>query len=288
MAKSPDRGTALFCWLFIVIGVAVLGVGVFTAIKSLRTESWLVTEGMVQSSELKSDSSGEGRATYSAAVTYTYQVGGVSYTGEKVSIGQMSASSSYAQEILRRYPVGKKILVHYAPADPAEAVLETGIHGGTWICLAVGTAFTLFGTMFLQIQRAAIKAQLPGASPSGITVQPNGDLAMDKPPVLMGIIFLLVGIGLCFVPPDSDKPGWLMYAIGGFFIVGGIFILLLRLKDKSYAQLVIAPFLILFLLIFNWVGFVGAHGTVFTGVAIFFDGILALLAVRAVWIRLWP
>ena len=25
---------------------------------------------------------------------------------------------------------------------------------------------------------------------------------MDKPPVLMGVIFLLAGIGLCFVPPD--------------------------------------------------------------------------------------
>jgi hypothetical protein len=286
--QSPNRGTALFCWLFIVIGLALLSVGVFITIKSLRTEHWPVTEGIVRSAEQKSESGSDGGTTYSAAVTYTYQVGGASYTGEKVSIGQMSASSSYAQKILNRYPVGKKVSVHYAPGDPTEAVLETGIHGGTWICLAVGTAFALFGTMFLQIQRAAIKAQMPNAMPSSITMRPNGDIGMNQPPILMGVIFLLAGIGLCFVPPDSGKPGWLMYAVGGFFVVGGIFALLQRLKDKSYAQFVIVPFVILFLLIFNWVGFVGAHGTIFTVVAIFFDVILLLATVRAVWIRLWP
>ena len=288
MAKSSNRGATFFCWLFIVVGLAVWGAGISTMIKSLRTEHWAVTEGVIQSAEQKSDSGGDGGTTYSAAVTYAYQVGGASYTGEKVSIGQMSASSSYAQKILNRYPVGKKVSVHYAPDDPAEAVLETGIHGGTWICLAVGTAFALFGTMFLQIQRAVIKAQMPNAAPSSIIVQPNGDIGMDKPPILLGVIFLLAGIGLCFVTPDSGKPGWLMYAIGGFFVVGGIFVLLQRLKDKSYAQFVIVPFVILFLLIFNWVGFVGAHGTLFTAVAIFFDVILLLLTVRAVWIRLWP
>ena len=74
----------------------------------------------------------------------------------------MSSSSEYAQGILNRYPVGKKVSVHYSPGDPSEAVLETGIHGGAWICLGVGTAFGLFGIMFLQIQRAAARAQMPG------------------------------------------------------------------------------------------------------------------------------
>jgi len=164
MAQMSSRGTQLFCSLFVVIGLVAVGIGIWTLVKSIRSEHWPVTDGIIQSAEMKSHEGSKGGVTYSADVTYTYQVAGESYTGDKVSIGQMSSSSEYARGILDRYPVGKKVSVHYPPGDPADAVLETGIHGGTWICLGVGTMFTLFGIMFLQIQRAAAKAQMPGVS----------------------------------------------------------------------------------------------------------------------------
>jgi hypothetical protein len=256
MAQVSNRGTQMFCWLFIVIGLAAAGIGLWMILQSWRSEHWPVVAGVVQSAEMKSQDSDNGGTTYSAAVTYTYQVGGVSYTGEKVSIGSMSASSAYAQGILQRYPAGQKVSVHYAPGDPSEAVLETGFHGGTWICLAVGTAFTLFGIMFLQVQRAAAKAQRPGApASSSVRVQPDGSITMDKPPVLMGVIFLLVGTGLCFVPPDSGKPGWLMYAVGAVFFCGGVMLLLMRLENKVYSKIATYVFLVPFLAIFHWVSF---------------------------------
>ena len=194
--------------------------------------------------------------TYSAEVTYSYQVAGATYTAGKVAIGQMSSSAEYAQGILNRYPVGKKVSVHYSPGDPSDAVLETGIHGGMWICLGVGTAFTLFGIMFLQIQRAARRAQMPGTPQwSSVTVQPDGSVTMDKPPVLMGVIFLLAGIGLCFVPPDPGKPGWLMFAVGGMFASGGLLLLLYRLENKVYSKFATCAVLVSFLAIFHWVSF---------------------------------
>ena len=70
---------------------------------------------------------------YSAAVTYEYRVVGEKYTGNKIAFGAMSSSASYAHGVLDRYPVGKQVVVHYSPEHPAEAVLETGIHGGTWM-----------------------------------------------------------------------------------------------------------------------------------------------------------
>ena len=256
MAQMSSRGTQLFCSLFIVIGLVAVGVGVWLLTKSIRSEHWPVTDGIIQSAEIKSHSGNHGGTTYSAEVTYSYQVAGTSYTGDKVSIGQMSSSSAYAGAILNRYPVGKKISVHYSPGDPADAVLETGIHGGMWICLGVGTAFTLFGIMFLQISRAAARVQLPGeAQSSSVTVQPDGSVTMDKPPVLMGVIFLLVGIGLCFVQPDSDKPGWLMNAVGGMFAFGGLLLLLYRLENKVYSKIATLVVLALFLVIFHWVSF---------------------------------
>ena len=181
---------------------------------------------------------------------------GANYTGDRVAIGQMSASPAYAQGILKRYPVGRKVSVRYAPGDPSEAVLETGIHGGMWICLGVGAAFTLFGFMFLHIQRAAARAQLPGApESSSVRVWPDGRITMDKPPVLMGVIFLLAGIGLCFVPADPGKPNWLMYAAGAFFGSCGIMLLLMRLENKIYGKLGGLVFLVPFLIIFHWVSF---------------------------------
>jgi preprotein translocase subunit SecG/cbb3-type cytochrome oxidase subunit 3 len=256
MAQMSSRDTKLLCSLFIVIGLVAVGIGIWMFSKSLRAEHWPVTDGIVQSAEMKSQSGNHGSTTYSAEVTYTYQVAGASYTGDKVSIGQMSSSSGYAQGILNRYPVGKKISVHYSPGDPADAVLETGIHGGMWICLGVGTAFTLFGFMFLQIQKAAARAQMPGAAESSsVTVQPDGSVTMDKPPVLMGVIFLLVGIGLCFMHPDSDKPGWLMYAVGGMFASGGVMLLLMRLENKVYSKIATLLMLLAFLAVFHWVSF---------------------------------
>jgi hypothetical protein len=218
MAQMSSRGTQLFCSLFIVIGLLAVGIGIWTLAKSIRSEHWPVTDGIVQSAEMKSHEGSKGRTTYSAEVTYTFQVAGTSYTGDKVSIGQMSSSAEYAQGILNHYPTGKKVSVHYSPGDPSDAVLETGIHGGTWICLGVGTAFTLFGIMFLQISRAAARAQMPGApESSSVEVLPGGRVTMSKPPVLMCVIFLLAGIGLSFVPPDPGKPNWLMCAVGAFF-----------------------------------------------------------------------
>ena len=267
MAQMSKRGTQLFCSLFVVIGLVAAGIGIWTLAKSIRSEQWPVTNGIIQSAEMKSHSGDHGGTTYSANVTYTFQVAGTNYPGDCVSIGQMSSSLEYAGAILNRYPVGKKVSVHYRPDDPSDAVLETGIHGGTWICLGVGTAFTLFGIMFLQISRAAAQAQMPGAAgSSSVTVQPDGSVSMNQPPVLMGVIFLLVGIGLCFVPPDSGKPGWLMYAVGGVFASGGVMLLLMRLENKVYSKVATLLMLLAFLAVFHWISF-GAgdrNGTVST------------------------
>jgi hypothetical protein len=260
MAKIPGRGTQLFCSLFIVIGLVALGAGVWTLVKSLRSENWPVTDGVILSSEVKSHS-GEHGNTYSAAVSYSYLVAGTNYTGKKISIGAMSASSDYANGIRNRYPAGKKVSVHYSPDNPADAVLETGIHGGTWICFGVGAAFALFGAMFLQIFRAAARAQLPGAPPSSIHMQPDGRMTMDKPPVLMGVIFLLAGIGLSFVTPDNGTPRWIMWAVGAMFAFGGLLLLLYRLENKSFAKIVTWLVLLMWLVIFHWVSFGAGNRT---------------------------
>jgi hypothetical protein len=268
MARDSARGTRLFYWLFIVIGLAIEGAGVWTLIHSLRTRHWPATDGVIQSAHVQSHSGSDGR-TYSAVVTYTYSVAGVSYEGDKISIGQISSSSAYAQRILDRYPVGKEVLVHYSPTDPAVVVLETGVHGGTWLCFGIGTAFVLSGVMFLRIQRTAARAQLadtPQSSP--IKTPPDGSYTMDKPPVTMGVIFLLAGVGICCLEPDGGTPRWIGYAAGGFFGLTGLFILLLQLKNAAFSKIAMLPLVAVFLAIFHWVSF-GAGERIGTSTTLF-------------------
>ncbi len=256
MARISKRGIQLFCWLFIVIGLVLVGVGGRMLIKSLRTEHWPMTDGIVRSSQIKPHSDNDGGTTYSAEVTYTYDVAGVNYDGDKVAIGEMSSSSEYARGIVDRYPTGRKVSVHYSPTNPAEAVLETGIHGGTWLCLGMGTGFVLFGVMFLQIDRAANIAQLLDASQSpSIKTNPDGSIALDKPPVLMGLIFVLAGTGICFLPSSDGMPQWMPYAAGGFFGFAGIAALLFRLENKVYFKMAMIPAVVLFLAMFHWISF---------------------------------
>jgi hypothetical protein len=130
-----------FLRLFFLFGVAMLGIAGWLVVQSLRTYGWRVVDGVIRTREIKAHSSGESGTTYSPTISYEYEAAGTGYSGETIAFGMMSSSSSY--DDANKYPIDKKVLVHYNPADPSEAVLEPGIHGGTWSYLGLGTAFVL-------------------------------------------------------------------------------------------------------------------------------------------------
>jgi hypothetical protein len=125
--------------------------------------------------------------------------------------------------------MGKKVLVYVSPNDPQESVLEPGIHGGTWICFGVGSVFVLAGMMFRQIARAAIRAKqnaIPGVAASG-------DTGMQKPPVLMGVLFILMGSFVAVGATTGGGPKGVLWAVGGLFILAGLFLLKKSLKKDE-------------------------------------------------------
>ena len=245
MPSPSNRSIRIFLGLFILIGVGALGGGVWTLIRSLRCEHWPTTEGVIEQAELKYHSSDHGSGSYSASITYDYQVAGVHYPGTRLAFGEMSSSSGYPQGILDRFPVGKKVRVYYSPDVPQLAVLETGIHGGTWVCFGVGTLFVLAGIMFLQIfEKASVAGQIPQTR-----------VVLQQPPVLMGVIFMLMGSFVFFAPPSSGTPRWIVYAAGGTFVVAGLFLLANRLANKRYAEVLKWALVLGFMAIFHWVSF---------------------------------
>lgn len=58
-------------------------------------------------------------------VTFSYSVNGAPFTSQRISFAA-GYRPRETDAILSRYPVGKEVMVAYAPDNPAEATLETG------------------------------------------------------------------------------------------------------------------------------------------------------------------
>jgi hypothetical protein len=117
---------ALFSLPFLaLIGAAIANV----AIKMHRAKAWLQTQGKITRSQLavrRPPAGSEiGTAVNVPDIAYAFSVAGQSYRGQRVSLGDISGS--FAEEAVRRYPVGAKVTVYYDPRDPTDCVLERGL-----------------------------------------------------------------------------------------------------------------------------------------------------------------
>ncbi len=142
--------TRLLVALTVLVALLPIGGGVWvwegvaTALMARESRGWPVAEGEVISAESNVDpskppltlSSDYGRwrrwqhlhITYNTAVTVRYVVGDSAYTTSTRAFGQTlgSGDGSEAELVRRRYPVGARVPVRYAPRDPSLAVLEPG------------------------------------------------------------------------------------------------------------------------------------------------------------------
>jgi hypothetical protein len=77
-------------------------------------------------------------------------VSGQSFTGERICFGleRMFAGYKFAQTYTERYRVGSLVAVYYDPNQPSASVLEAGISKRTFIPMAFGFGFVIFGGWF--------------------------------------------------------------------------------------------------------------------------------------------
>ena len=133
----------------LVIGGLLLVGGFFLAYRigkpirdrAVASVAWPTAEGRITGSRVERvKNGGDGKATYTADITYDYALDGRSFEGDRVWFGDdYSASDASAfRAAVDRYPVGQAVQVHYDPAEPAESVLEPG---PTWS----GSALYLIG-----------------------------------------------------------------------------------------------------------------------------------------------
>ena len=151
--------TSLLFGLLCGGGLALVfgGIGAFLIYQSIQqrkkagaSQSWPSTAGQITHASIShstsTDSEGDTTDSYSPHLSYTYQVLGSQYTGDKISIGfqQSFSNRNKAAEILAHYPEAAQVAVFYNPQNPAEAVLERRASGST-VALVIGIIFAIVG-----------------------------------------------------------------------------------------------------------------------------------------------
>ena len=201
--------------LFLVV---VAGFGVLAALSiranlaDLRSLRYQRTEGVITVSEVGPRLE-SGR--YAWRLEYAYTVGGRECTGTRFNPGRHRGfkSESWGRSTVKSYPPGRKVLVYYDPADPAEAALDratlAGILGGQWFLsgpLLIGLVLAwvlLLGGPAVRFEAAAGAPLWAVRLPAAATFQSAGNVAAIT--YLVGLF--LVCLSGSVADPAKDDGG---------------------------------------------------------------------------------
>jgi hypothetical protein len=138
----------LFFLPFVLAGLGVAGYGLFVLRQAARSSAWPSTDGQIVKSEVACND-----GCYAPQIVYSYAVDGQGFHGSEIGFGNRISSSDirHASEHCGKYPAEAKVNVYYDPDDPQTAVLEPGITKKSWLGLAFGLGFALFGAWFCLI-----------------------------------------------------------------------------------------------------------------------------------------
>lgn len=140
--------------VFAGIGIALLVFGINQRRKARATEQWPTAAGTITAARIdqerrttRTQGRTETHVTYKPVVEYTYDANGTRFQGGRLSPGgDMSYDYNTAQRFLSKYQPGQPATVHYDPANPAQAVLETQA-AGSMVLFVVGGIFLLIGIL---------------------------------------------------------------------------------------------------------------------------------------------
>ncbi|MGB4270391.1 MAG: DUF3592 domain-containing protein [Spirochaetota bacterium] len=120
---------------FLIFGLVVTLAGIKMINEAKESLSWPHTEGVIVTSHMdKRYVKGQGYQHF-ANITYEFEVGGEKYRGSQISFKNLDIPD---EELLRLYPLGKKVKVYYDPDDPSYSLLEPGISIQTYTALFIG------------------------------------------------------------------------------------------------------------------------------------------------------
>ena len=130
-----------FAVLSFFLGAGLLSWGLRLYKKSRDAASWPQTQGIVLSSALRSHWTG-GRWTrlvHEADISYQYSVNGLTYTSTKKIADCIDCDPARVQAVVDKYyPQNLKIPIHYDPAAPSDAFIQSNETEADFIFVILG------------------------------------------------------------------------------------------------------------------------------------------------------
>ena len=153
-----DKQT-IFIYFPIFLGVILFLLDFRLLYKSLQSENWSQTDGIITKSELYKYGGGDSSVTYEPLVEYQYEVDGKIYKSKRLYFGSSIGSSfkkRRSQKYVNKFPTDTKITVYYNELNIKQSVIETGIHSEilglfvTGILMCIGGYLAMIHPEFLK------------------------------------------------------------------------------------------------------------------------------------------
>jgi hypothetical protein len=134
-SQNTTSNAVILIAALLVFAAVLGGFGIAKYRVGAASVDWPTVEGRITGARLASTRS-DNKTKYQPNVTYTYEVGGASLQGSRITAVSSYTSRGKASAVLARYPVGASVTISYDPENPRSSVLEPGVGSGAMIILA--------------------------------------------------------------------------------------------------------------------------------------------------------
>ena len=177
--RFVSRVMLILAIVFVLFGSITLYIAYEFYTWAESSRDWPTTEGVVT----KSDFCSEVRAArnfpyrsetyYWADIQYDYTVNGLRYISGDIGVSTAKTNvRTDVQEVLDRFPVGRRITVYYDPFNPDDTLLEPGADTGNYVVFFVGGLFYLAGLVVTYIRSRIHNRQSDDDDPAIEPYQP--------------------------------------------------------------------------------------------------------------------
>lgn len=195
---------AVFLWFWGQFCLLVL-------VRQFQTQSFPFTRGRVLSVHLATHIGSKRGESYQAVFLYTYDVNGQKYEAGRYRYDDYPAGYYSVNAVINAHPAGSAIDVYYNPANPADAVLSTGVVARDVSQPFIFSLFIFF--LLLLLLKTVQDIEWPGVPPVAGGVKIIADLGTtrvrlprfwpgDLCVITAGALSVLAG----FVIDRSDSP----------------------------------------------------------------------------------
>jgi hypothetical protein len=154
-AAGPPRhrGAKVLAWL----GILTLGLGAYRIERVMRAKNWPTTPGHVLFSKITVGTSSGGN--HQTEVRYEYVLDGQRYVGS----ASLVAGLDETRALMRAYPAGSEVPVHFDPSSHERSLLVTQLNWHHAVLPVFAVVFLLLAALAKAMGRARVRARAAAA-----------------------------------------------------------------------------------------------------------------------------